>query len=157
MRVRERRERDALAPAADPGADAAERDRAPDAQAAVPDPERGPGARPRRSRLVVGDHVVDPAADDPERDRPDGDVGDRARAPPRATQRLSPIQIGDEDPGEDAQGVGPDGIGPRFQTPCEGSGWRPAAGSPQEAGVEAMASAPVMFCRVAAGTSVPLR
>ena len=68
-------QRDAPAPAGDPGADPAEGDGAPDAEAALPDGE-GPHGVAALAEVGprAGDHVVDPAADDAERHRPDRDV-----------------------------------------------------------------------------------
>ena len=78
------RKRDAVAAAADPGADRAEGDGAPDAEAALPDVERLDGSPPcPEVRLRGGDDVVEPAADDAERHRPGGDVERLLLAVPR--------------------------------------------------------------------------
>src|SRR6185312_9193192 len=69
-RVAERRQLDADPPAADPGAEAAERDGPPDPEAALPDVERlDRVAALAEVGLRRGDHVVEAAADDAGRDR----------------------------------------------------------------------------------------
>src|SRR5699024_1272021 len=79
--VTERRQLDPAAPTADPRTQRTDRDRAPDAQAAVPDLQRVD----RFGRAIgaevgapVGEHVIQPAADQAERHRPHGDVEHRA-------------------------------------------------------------------------------
>ncbi len=98
-RVGPGRERDAAAAAADPRAERAERHGAPDAESALPDLE---GVHPVPTRaevqLVVGDHVVEPSADEPEGHRPDGDVGDG----PRRAAPGDPAPVADPDGDEDA-------------------------------------------------------
>ena len=81
--VAERGQRDPAAAARDPGAERTAEHRAPDAQTALPDLDRaGPaGATGPEVQLVVGDDVVEPAADNPERDRPQRDIGDGAGLP----------------------------------------------------------------------------
>ena len=89
--------------------DRAERDRSPDAQAAVPDVERLDRIAPwQEIQLRVGEHVVKTSAHDPERDGPQRDVGDvvgitAAGLPP-------PLRQPDrhENPSDDAQRVRPD-------------------------------------------------
>ena len=106
--VGERGEPDVLASAADPRAEHPERDGSPDAQAAVPDLQCVDGVLALAEVLLpVGGDVVEPPADDAERDRPAGDVPDvlvlaatRAPAAGRDGER-------DEDAGHDAQGVRP--------------------------------------------------
>ena len=107
-RVGEHDQRDALAAAADPRTERAERDRAPDAQPAVPDLDRVERAGARLAvevQLGVGHHVVEPAADDAEHDRPARDVPDvLARAAPLAhPPRREPQR--EEDARHDAQRV----------------------------------------------------
>jgi hypothetical protein len=73
----ERGQGDAVPAAAEPGAERAERDRTPDTEAAVPDvgsPDRV--AAGAEVQLGVGEHVVEPAAEDTERHRPDRHVDD---------------------------------------------------------------------------------
>src|SRR6266542_3138519 len=92
-RVGERRQRDAGPAAADPGAHPAERDRAPDAEPPLPDLERVDGVPAGAEvQLGVAEHVVQPAADQPEHHRPDRDVHDRAGLPAAGHQRRSPTQ-----------------------------------------------------------------
>ncbi|KOG89048.1 hypothetical protein ADK38_16410 [Streptomyces varsoviensis] len=87
-------------------AERAERHGAPDAESALPDLE---GVHPVPTRaevqLVVGDHVVEPSADEPEGHRPHGDVGDgpRCAAPGDPTPVADPD--GDEDADDDAERV----------------------------------------------------
>ena len=93
-------------PAADVDAQRAERDGAPDAQAAVPDLERVDRMPAGLEvQLGVGDHVVDPAAEDAEDDCPAGDVADVGR--PAAAGLPAPVgqPERDDDAGHDAQGV----------------------------------------------------
>ena len=60
--------------------DRAEGNRPPNTKSAFPDLERIEwGSAGAEVGLRCGDDVVDPTADDPERHRPDGDVGDGAR------------------------------------------------------------------------------
>src|SRR5439155_23152849 len=99
-----------LAVAADPRAEYPERDRAPDAQTAVPDLERVDRVLALAEvLLVVGDDVVQPPADDAEHDGPARDVPDvvalAAPGPPPARREGQR----DEDADDDAQRVGTDG------------------------------------------------
>ena len=108
-RVGHERQRYALAAARDPRADRAQRDRARDAEAAVPDLQRVDRvlARPEVAPPVRA-HVVEPAADQPERHGPHGDVD---HGPVRAATRHEPPLTppdGDDDAGDDAQCVRPD-------------------------------------------------
>ncbi len=97
-----------LTPATDPRAERPERDGTPDAQAAVPDLQRVDRVPARAEVLLpVGGDVVEPPADDAERDSPAGDVPDvliLAAAGAPAAHRDGER---DEDAGHDAQGVGP--------------------------------------------------
>src|SRR6478735_3461548 len=79
-RVTERRQRYAATAAADPCADAAERDRTPDTEAAVPDSQRTqkPGTAVAEVLGPVGDDVVEPTAEQAERHRPQRNVVDDA-------------------------------------------------------------------------------
>ncbi|SHW80348.1 Uncharacterised protein [Mycobacteroides abscessus subsp. abscessus] len=63
--VAERGQRDSVPAAADPGADATERDRAPDAEAAVPDPygRAEAGAALGEVSPPIGHQVIQPATD----------------------------------------------------------------------------------------------
>ena len=100
QRVDHRRDPDPLAPGADHRADRAEGDRAPDAEAAVPDVEDLPRvAVGAEVELVVGGDVVEPAADQAERHRPDREVLDLAGA--AAAGRPAPLA--DPDRGDDAE------------------------------------------------------
>src|SRR5262245_27391968 len=84
----------------DPHTDAAERDRTPDAEAAAPYIEGGDGVVVASEvEVVVGDDVVQPPTDDPERDRPQGQVGDLAAD---AAAGL-PAPLADPDRGQDAR------------------------------------------------------
>ncbi len=91
---------------ADPGADRAERDGAPDAEAALPDLEGVPGipAVPE-VQLVVGDHVVEAAADQAERDGPDGDVTHRVLGTAPGDPAPAAEPDGHDDTDDDAEGV----------------------------------------------------
>ena len=109
-RVAERRQRYAAAPAADPSADATERDRTPDTQAAVPDAQRtkDPGTAVAEVLWPVGDDVVQPTADQPERHRPQRDVIDDAAL---AAPCLPPSIADDQrhhDADDDEQRIRPD-------------------------------------------------
>ena len=113
--VAERGQRDSVSAAADPGADATERDRAPDAEAAIPDPHgrTDAGAALGEVRPPVGHQVVQPATDEAERHRPQCDVVDDARL----TTARDPAAIADDqrgdDAGDDAERVGPDRYWPQ--------------------------------------------
>src|SRR5690606_3206388 len=93
----------------DPRADTAQRDGTPDAQAAVPDLDRVQRIPALTEVPVrVGDHVVEPAADQAERHRPHGDVDDETgAAAARLPAPLAPPD-GDDDADDDAQRVGAD-------------------------------------------------
>ena len=77
-RIAERGQRNTAQAARDPRADTAERHRAPDAQAAVPDPQRTeePGTAFAEVLGPVRDDVIQPSADETERHRPQRDVVD---------------------------------------------------------------------------------
>src|SRR4029079_12987881 len=73
--VRDGEERDSLTATREVAAQAAHRDRAPDAEPALPDVKGGPGVLAGREvELRVGDDVVEPGPDQPERYGPDRDV-----------------------------------------------------------------------------------
>jgi len=94
--------------ASDPRPQGAGGDRAPDAQTSAPEVERLDGMLAGGEvQLRVGHHVVDPRADDPERHRPQGHVAHHPRlAAAGAPAPFGQRQRGD-DPGDDAQRVGP--------------------------------------------------
>ena len=122
-RVTEGRKRDPPPPAGDPRAESAEEDGPPDAEAAVPDPQRVEGIAARAEvRLRAGHDVVDPATDDAERHGPDGDVSDR----PGRTSSSLPATVGDpdrqEDAEDDAEGVGPQRERPQVPDALIGAG-----------------------------------
>ncbi len=106
QRVGPRGQRDAPAATADPGADGAEGDGAPDAEPALPDLE---GVHPVTAvaevQLVVRDHVVQAAADESEGHRPHGDVGHGAG--PATAGDPPPVAEphGNEDADDDAERV----------------------------------------------------
>src|SRR5690606_22569493 len=78
-RVGDGQEAYARPPDGDPDTECAHRDPAPDAEPAVPQVQRGDRvAALAEVALGVGDDVVEPGADEPERHRPDGQVGDEA-------------------------------------------------------------------------------
>jgi hypothetical protein len=105
-RVRVRGERDAAAAAADPGAQRTEGDRAPDAEAAVPDLEGvDPVAALAEVELVIGDDVVEPSADEAEGHGPHGDVRDRADTAAAFDPAATAEPYGEEDADDDAEGV----------------------------------------------------
>jgi hypothetical protein len=105
-RVGPRGQRDAAPAAADPGADRAQRDRAPDAEAALPDLEGvDPVLTLAEVQLVVGDHVVEPTADQAERHGPDGDVGDRPGLAAPGDPASVAVPDGYEDADDDAERV----------------------------------------------------
>src|SRR5690606_16821957 len=90
----------------DPGSDRAERDGAPDAEAALPDLEGvDPVLTVAEVQLVVGDDVVEPSADQAEGHRPDGDVGDGAGGASSGDPALVAEPDGDEDTDDDAERV----------------------------------------------------
>ena len=106
-RIAERGQRYPPSPARDPGADPAERHRAPNAQSAIPDPEcrAQPGAAGSEICRPVRHDVIDPPTDQPERHGPQRDVIDHATL---AAARLPPAITDDQrrdDPGDDAQRV----------------------------------------------------
>ena len=93
---------------ANPRTEATECDRAPDTQAAIPNPQRADDPRSARREvdLPVGEYVVEPPADDAEGHRPQRDVADDARA---ATARdIAPRSDDDrdDDAEDDQQRVG---------------------------------------------------
>src|SRR5690606_9058899 len=105
-RIGEGRERDAVPPAADPGAQRTQRDRSPNAQAAFPDLEDVHRVLAGPEVLVpVRRDVVEAAADQTERNGPDRDVDDVAV--PAATGHPPPSAQPDRDhdPRDDAQRV----------------------------------------------------
>ena len=113
---------DPLAAAADPRPDRAERDRTPDPQAAVPDEQRPDRLLPGREvQLRVGDHVIQPAADDPERHRPHHHIGDVVGIPPGGRPPPAGQPHGDQDPGDDAQRIRPDRHRPQVPHPLRGA------------------------------------
>ncbi len=100
---------DVVPPAGDPGAHGTEGDGAPDPEATLPDLDRVDRvAALAEVQLRVRDDVVQPTADDAERDGPHRDVADGARP---ATARDETL-LGDPDRGEaardDAQRIRPD-------------------------------------------------
>ena len=95
--------------AADPGAESAEGDRAPDAQAAVPDLERVERVLAGfEVQLGVGEDVVEAPADDAEHDRPAGHVPQVVVSTASGTPAPCRDHQRECDAGEDAQGVGAD-------------------------------------------------
>ena len=107
-RVGEGQEADPGPPTADPRAERAERDGAPDAEAALPDlhgVERVAARAPVRAGR--GDDVVQPTADDAEQHRPGSDVERLTGLSPARHQPAAGQPHGDHDADEDAQGVHP--------------------------------------------------
>ena len=108
-RVGREGQRHPLAPAGDPRTERTQRDRARDAETAVPDLQRvdrvlaGTEVTP-----PVGRDVVEPAAHQPERHRPHGDVDDGAGRPTPGTVAPITKPDGHDDADDDAQRVGPD-------------------------------------------------
>jgi len=87
-----------------PGGDAA-----PDAQAAAPDVERLVGVLAGGDvQLGVGGVVVEPGTGDPERHRPQGDLGDQASLSAAGTPATVSEPHPGADAGDDAQGIGTD-------------------------------------------------
>src|SRR5690606_37681354 len=107
----------------DPGAERAERDRAPDPEAALPDLE---GVHPVTAlaevQLVVRDHVVEPAAHEAERDGPDSDVGHRPGPPAPGDPALVAEPDGNEDADDDAERVAAQRDGAEVQHPARRAG-----------------------------------
>ncbi len=116
-------QRDATATAADPGADRSERDRAPDAEAALPDLE---GVHPVTAlaevQLVVRDHVVEAAAEQSERHGPDSDVGHRADPPATGDPAFVAEPDGYEDADDDAERVATQRDGTEVDHPARRAG-----------------------------------
>ena len=109
-RVAEGGQRNSPAATRNPRPDTAQEDRAPDAQAAFPDPRRRADAGPAGAEvgLPVGRQVIQPATDQPERHRPHRHVvDDPAFAAAGHPAAVADDQRGD-DAGDDAQRVGPD-------------------------------------------------
>ena len=90
-RITERRQRNTAPATADPRTHSTQRHRTPDAEAAVPDPERRTqtGAALTEICRPVGQHVIQPATHQPERHRPHGDVVDHAAF--AAARRPAPV------------------------------------------------------------------
>ena len=106
-RVAERGQRNPVAPASNPRADASERDGPPDAEAAVPNPKCSSQTRSVVTEVgsPVGDDVVQPATDQAERHGPQCDVVDDAGfASPGHPSPISEHQCGD-DPDDDEQRI----------------------------------------------------
>ena len=113
QRVDQRQHLDALGPRAEPQPEGAEGDRPPHPQAAAPEVQRGDGvAALPEVELPVGDHVVEPAADQAEGHRPDRQVADL----PRDAAARDPAPLADpdreHDAEDDAQRVAADRDGP---------------------------------------------
>ncbi len=101
-RVGDRAHGDAALAHGQPDAEGAERDRAPDAEAALPDEQRLDGLLDRARAevgLPVGDDVVEPAADQAEDDRGDRDVDDR----PLLAAAGAPAPLAQPDGDDDAE------------------------------------------------------
>ena len=109
--------------AAQPHADAAERDGAPDAETALPDVERG-DRLPALAEVEppVGDDVVEPAADQAERYGPDRDVAHLAGLAAAGHPALLAEPDRDDDAQDDAQRVGTDGQRPEVPDALGGAG-----------------------------------
>ena len=99
-RVGECRQRNSVSPAADPGSDATEGYSAPDAQSAVPDPQCRAETRTARAPIgpPVGGQVIEPAANQPKRHRPQRDVVDH----PGLAAAGRPAPVADQQRGHDA-------------------------------------------------------
>ena len=113
--IAERGQRNSVPAAADPRADAAECDRTPDAQAAVPDSDGTGDARAALGEVgtPIGHQVVQATTDETERHRPQRDVVDDALF----TAARHPAAIADDerrdDAGDDAERVRPDRYRPQ--------------------------------------------
>ena len=108
-RIHDGQDLDPLQLGTDHHAQGAHRDRAPDAESALPDVERLPGAAALAEvELVVGGDVVEPAADEAERDGPHGEVADLPRLAAAGHPAALAHPDRDDDPGDDAQRVAPD-------------------------------------------------
>src|SRR5690606_13254470 len=108
-RVRERGEAHALPAAPDVRADGAQRDRPPDAEAALPHVERPHGVAARAPvRVGRREDVVQPSADDPERDGPERDLQDVVGLSPALDPAAPREPQRDADAREDRERVGPD-------------------------------------------------
>ena len=104
-------------------AERAERDGAPDAEAAAPDVQRGDGvAALAEVELPVGDHVVEPAADEAERHRPDRQVADLAGTAAAGDPAPLADPDGDDDAEDDAQRVAADRQRPEVPHALAGAG-----------------------------------
>ena len=108
-RIAESRQRNSPAAAGNPRPDTAESDSTPDAQAALPDLQCRANSGTTLTEIgpPVGEQVIDPPADQPERHRPQRDVVDDPAFPAAG----SPASIADHqrgnDAGDDAERVGP--------------------------------------------------
>src|SRR5450631_173278 len=143
---------DSVTTTADPGAHYAQGHGSPDAETTLPDLERIQGVLARDEvELGVRDHVVEPAADDPERDGPHRDVQ-------RLTGLSTPVvetSLGDPDRYDDAHEnehrVGTDGERPeepdRLLGTRDGGGQLLAAliSATRASGVDSLTSLPLSF------------
>src|SRR5450755_2641705 len=116
--VGSRRHLDALAPAADVNPDRTERNRARNAETALPNLDR-PDRAAAFAEVVgpVGDHVIEAAADQPERHGPGHEFADdalRSAAGPPAALRQDDA---DDDAHDDAQRVATDRERPEVPDP----------------------------------------
>ena len=109
QRVRQRPQQHPVPVAVEPGSEHSAGDRAPDAEAAVPDlqgTERV--AAGAEVEVVVGRHVPDPGSDQPGGNRPEGDVADLARTPTTRDPALLAEPHRGDHAQDDGQRVGAD-------------------------------------------------
>src|ERR1700733_1439342 len=119
-RVAEGRQRNAATPASDPRAHTTKGDRAPDPQAAIPDAQRCARSRAAFTEIrpPIGGQVIQPAADESERNCPQRDVIDHAAL----AASCLPTPITDQQCGNDAdddeQRIRADGHRPEMPHPA---------------------------------------
>src|SRR5665811_1109848 len=115
-RIGDAKETDLVDAASNICTERAESDGAPDAESALPDVQRFDRAPAfAEVQLVVGDDVVNPRADDTERDRPHRDVGDEAALAAACDPAFFADPDGDERADDDSERVSAQRDGTKFQ------------------------------------------
>src|SRR3954452_22155819 len=122
-RVSERRHHKPASTHTDVRTDAAEGDRAPDSETALPDLERVDRvATVAEVRIRRRDDVVEPAADDAKRNGPDRDIHHRAAGSTTGAPASFPDPDRQRDSDDHRQRVAPDGEDAQVPDPLAGTG-----------------------------------